>query len=126
MAAAASQTQVQLPSSIPLQRGDDAWISGRSATAIVLLLALLAAAWLVVRKTGGAGAGTGLRMSVRRDRALLRVVASHRLSSHSALHVVDYQGRRLLIADSAHGVQCLSDEPDSDTAAPAGGIGDAP
>ena len=121
----ASQAQIQLPSTIPLQRGDDAWLSGRAATAMVLLFALLAAAWIVVRKGRGNGAGSRLRMPVRRERSLLRVVASQRLSSHSALHVVDYQGRRLLLADGAQGVRCLVDEPHSDVATPTEGDRDA-
>jgi hypothetical protein len=122
----ASQAQVQLPSSIPLQRGDDAWVSGRAATAITLLCVVLAAAWIVVRKARGGGAKVRLRMPGRRERAWLRVVASQRLSSHSALHVVEYEGRRLLLADSAQGVQCLVDEPYSGASALAGGVDDAP
>ena len=125
---AASETQVQLPSTIPLQRGDDSWVSGRAATAIVLLVAVLAAAWLMARKAragGAGGAGARLRLPSRREHALLRVVTSQRLSSHSALHVVDYEGRRLLIADSAQGVRCLVDEPRGDAAPLEGGIDDA-
>ena len=122
----ASQAQVQLPSTIPLQRGDDAWISGRAATALGLLFALLAAAWIVVRKARGNGAHSRLRMPMRRERSVLHVVASQRLSSHSALHVVDYDGRRLVLADSAQGVRCLVDAPRSDAATPMGSADDAP
>lgn len=121
----ASQAQIQLPSTIPLQRDDDAWMSGRAATAVIVLFALLAAAWIVARKARGNGANPRLRMPMRKERSVLRVVASQRLSSHSALHVVDYEGRRLLLADGAQGVRCLVDEPRSEAVTPMGDADDA-
>lgn len=106
-------SQVQLPSVIPLQRGDETWMSGRYAATMLVLFVLLAAAWLAVRKTKVRAPHLTARrawITAGRDSAELRVVASQRLSSQSMLHVVDYEGRRLLIADSVRGVQCIVDE----------------
>jgi flagellar biogenesis protein FliO len=122
-ASVASTTQVELPSGIPLQRGDDEWITGRSAAALVLLAALLCAVLYAARRLRRDGPGR-LGGLARRERPLLKVVASQRLSAHSTLHVIDYEGRRLLIADGSQGATCLIDEPRAAEAAQPGSAND--
>lgn len=107
-------------------------MSGSSIAAMALLFAILIAVWLGARKSRARAGNEGTRRlglwtgaGSRRDSALLRVVESRRLSSHSVLHVVVYEGRRLMLADSVHGVQCLVDEPTSAAHAARAGAHDA-
>lgn len=112
-----AQPRQGLPSTIPLQRGDETLMSGSSAIAALLLFAILIAVWIGARRTRARARGEGARrlglwkaVGGRRDASLVNVVESRRLSSHSVLHVVDYEGRRLLLADGVRGVQCLVDD----------------
>jgi hypothetical protein len=70
-----------------------------------LVLAGLAAYGIVLglKRYGGSAVGGPLRRQRR-----LQMVESLRLSRKSVLHVVDYQGEQLLLAESEHGLQLVS------------------
>ena len=72
-----------------------------------LILVGLAAYGIVFGLKRFGGAAGVLPGKVRRVRTLEAI----RLGKHSTLHVVEYQGRELLLAESEHGVQLLTSGP---------------
>jgi hypothetical protein len=94
-------------SAIPFKQDEDstAALAGRGLA--VLALGALAAygGALGLKRFGLARSGlTGLTGQVRRVRLLETV----RLSRRSVLHVVQYRGEELLLAESEHGVRLVS------------------
>ncbi len=74
-----------------------------SAGAVLLALLAVAAVWLWIRRRGAAvlPASTGP----------LRTVRSTRLTPHHSLHVVEWEGRRLLVGCAEHAIALLAETP---------------
>lgn len=84
-----------------------------------LVLAGLAAYGIVLalKHYGVKGAAGGIVLRQRRVKSL----ESTRLGRRSTLHVIEYEGEQLLLAETEHNVEVLSRRP----AAPQGGAGNA-
>ncbi|MNV06304.1 Flagellar biosynthesis protein, FliO [compost metagenome] len=116
--AATFASGVSLPSSIPVKREQSSDASGRSDdrwwVAVVAVGGLLAVATAIARRKvlGGKGKTSWPRLG-----GLLDTVSSHeiervsstRLSPSHSLHVVVWEGRRLLLGCSDQSIQLLSE-----------------
>ena len=94
---------------IPFKRegaGADAALQG-GALGILLLAALAIVVVLVVRKR------LNLRPAGHAGTRLLRVLETQRLGPRAVLSVIEFEGRRYLIAQSEQGVSCLVAAPDA-------------
>jgi hypothetical protein len=78
------------------------------AAGVLALGALAAYGGAVALKRSGFLTGRTLPGKVRR----VRLTETVRLSRRSVLHVVEYRGEELLLAESEHGVQLVSRRPE--------------
>ena len=111
MSGAASQAQASAAASasasvIPFKRDSDVpsstFIGGGVGVLLISLLAIVVVQWLRKRLHMLPGS-QGPR--------LLQVLESQRLGPRTTLLVVQFAGRRYLLAQGEHGVQCLDSVP---------------
>ncbi|MDM0122200.1 flagellar biosynthetic protein FliO [Variovorax arabinosiphilus] len=130
--ATADGTVSSLPPSIPLRRegagadtmappGDVAWL-----VVAALMLAIALATWWGRRKRSsslfGSGSGSWLSRLGLTDRPIQRDtverISSTRLSPRHSLHVVVWDGRRLLIGCTDQSMRLISEAPSVQSAKP--------
>ncbi len=102
---AQSVTDASVPARIPFKRDtsgmDGASPAGAAGLLAVALLAIGVLWWLRQRLQRQAGASA----------SQLRVVETRRLGPRVTLSVVEFGGRRYLLADGVQGVQCIDSHP---------------
>lgn len=96
-------------SAIPFKQDKEAGDSMAYQSLAALALAGLAAYGIVLGLKHWRGAQGGVLGKNRR----VRVTESVRLGRHGMLHVVDFDGEQLLLAEGQQGVQVLSRKPDA-------------
>lgn len=97
-----------------------------SVLALLLLVLLLALAFALARRGGYRFAGGRQWSQWNWRRALklpagdaeIRIVATRRLDARSSLHVIDWEGSRLLIGRSDQGLTLLGERPAGSAASP--------
>jgi hypothetical protein len=108
---ATAPTQVEKAvSAIPYKHeksGTDA-LAYRSLASLVLVAIVGYGIVLGLKRLGGHGTGSGRLL---RGNRRLHQVEAMRISRQSSLHVVNYDGDELLLADGPQGVQLLSRRP---------------
>jgi hypothetical protein len=131
MAAAASTAEVVTPASAPassvlLFKGEatDVGFPWAGAGLLLLLVALaVAARWQAVRSGSAPGwlrrwLGSGVAGGATTPGATLVLQSSVRLDAQTQLHVVQWEGRRLLVATSSNASPVLLDRAAASETAP--------
>ncbi len=112
--APAATTPLHLSSALPLDRDTSAAMPGPGWFVVVAVLLVLLVAIFLLRRLGIGGLG-GAFSGITRERSI-RLVESRSISRRGTLHVVEFGQRRILLAESAAGIEKITDEPLSERA----------
>ena len=119
-----SPTSSELPAALPLRRGDEAALptGGVGVPGLIVLVALLALAvgWAVWRQRtlGSGGATLSFKQLLKPQRDGVQILQSVRLTAHTSVHVIEWNGRQHLLACGETAVAKIADRESVPNAPP--------
>ena len=113
--APSSPSSSELPAALPLRRGSEPALptDGVGVPGLIVLAALLAltVGWAVWRRraTGTGGATLSLKQLLKPQRDGVQILQSVRLTAHTSVHVIEWNGHQHLLACGEGAVEKIAD-----------------